>query len=105
LQANRRASWRLTGIRSAIAARGGYGPVVGDLSQDPIESCGVVRANFNHRRAGVAPRLADLDLLETKRPPMGTDRVEDFRQDQAVDDVTPDLDFFPVDTHFVPLAA
>ena len=68
--------------------------MVGDLGQDLAASLLAGGADFDHGGAGVVAGLADRDVLDPKLAAGGGDRVEHFRQDQAVDDVAADFDVF-----------
>ena len=52
------------------------------------------RADFDHGVARIVPRLADRDVGDAKLAAAGRDRIEHLGQDEAVDDVAGDLDFF-----------
>ena len=84
--------------QTTILGDGRHGPVVGYLGQDLIEFRSVVGADFDQGMAPIAGRLADLDLLDTKRAAVMGDAVEHLRQNQAVDDVAGKLDVLDLHT-------
>ncbi len=79
---------------AAIADVGGDRAMVGDLRQDFLQDLFVVGANLQQGMAGVVSRLPDRDLLDFETAAAAGDGIEDFGQDQTVDDVAADFDLF-----------
>lgn len=80
--------------QTAVASVGRRRAVVGDLGEDFPQHLFLVSADFQPCIAGIVPRLPDRDLLDLANAPAASDEVEDFRQDEAVDDMAADLDLF-----------
>ena len=79
---------------AAIADVGRHRAVVGDLGEDFLQDLFLVGANFQQGMAGVVPRLPDRDLLDFATAAPAGDGIEDFGQDEAVDDMAADFDLF-----------
>ncbi len=71
--------------------------MIGDLGKDLLQGGGVAGLDLDQGVAWIAPGLADADLLDAEGAARRGDAVEDFGQDQAVDDVAADLDILDVD--------
>ena len=79
---------------AAIADVGRHRAVVGDLGEDLLQDLFVVGADFQQGMAGVVPRLPDRDLLDLETAAAAGDGIENFGQDEAVDDMAADFDLF-----------
>ena len=73
---------------------GWHRAVIGDLRQDLAQRFGRRRALRSTGKAGVVAALADRDVLDAENTARRGDDVENLGQDQAVDDVAADFDFF-----------
>ena len=56
-------------------------------------SASAVGAHLDQGIARIVPGLADRDLDDAKRPAAGHDRIQNLRQNQAVDNVAGDFHF------------
>ncbi len=81
------------GFDRAVVFVDADGAVVGDLGEDFVELLASGGGDFDEGAAGVGAGLADEDVFEFKRAALGHDLVEDFGQEQAIDDVPAEFDF------------
>lgn len=70
------------------------GAVVGDLGEDFFEPLAGGGGDFDEGAAGIGTGLADEDIFEAEGAAFGHNLVEDFGQQQAIDDVAAKFDFF-----------
>ena len=68
--------------------------MVGDLGQDVLHPFFVWSTDFDHGVAGVVPRLANGDVRDPELAAIRGDGIENLGQNQAIDDMAADFDFF-----------
>ena len=81
-------------LGDAIAGRHLRGPVIVDRIQDLLQVIRVARPNLDTHVTGVLLALADLDFLQRVVAAVRQDFVEHLGQQQRVDDVPLQFDFF-----------
>jgi hypothetical protein len=82
------------GLKARIIDCCGHCAVVGNLREDLAQSIAAIGTNFKQGITGVGSPLADGHVLDLECAPAGGDHIEDLGQDQAVDDVTANLNIF-----------
>ena len=92
---------RSVAVTSAAAGEGNHpasvscrGNLIGDVGQDLLEAIGGRRPHFDQGIAGIAAVVADRDLLDAEGAAGGGDEVENFGEQQAIDDMAADFDLF-----------
>ena len=81
-------------FQPGVVERSRHGPMIGNLAENFRQRLGRFGTHFQQRVAGIGPALTDRDSLNLKGPATGHDHVENLRQNQAVDDVPANFDFF-----------
>ena len=82
------------GNERAVATSVGTAPWSAISASSFCNSLFACRADFQHRMAGIVPQRADRDVLDRAIAAVGGHDIEDLGQNEAVDDVTADLDLF-----------
>ena len=72
----------------------GTAPWSANLAQDQVQRLAVGGPDLDQGVARVVAGLADGDLLDLKRAAVAENAVQDLGQDQAVDDMAANFDFF-----------
>ena len=76
----------------AILADRGDSAMIRDLLENLGQFRGAVVRHFHKRVAGVGAGLADRDLLDAKCAAQAGDQVQDLGQDEAINNMSADLD-------------
>jgi hypothetical protein len=78
--------------QAAVGLRGGNGAVVADLAKNLGQFGFAAGRHLNQRIAGIRAQAADRNLFDGKRAAEAGNEIEDFGQNQAVNDVAANFD-------------